>query len=101
MLSKALQYRRLKVSEDRFMDIFFEDFIEHPMKTLRKIYQSMGHLDLTLVSRFQEQIETDHKRKYGQHLYSMEEFGLTKKMIDDHTGTYQKFVSHLQNIENK
>jgi hypothetical protein len=101
MLSKAIHYRTLKGPDGRFMDIFYENFIDQPLETLREIYLTMGKMDPALESSFQKLLDIDHKKKYGQHLYSMEGFGITGKMIVEEMRTYLEFVNQLQSIKNR
>lgn len=95
MLTKALQFRKSIAVDTRFTDIFYEDFINKPLETLQKIYRSIGTIDSQLEFRFEELNKVDQREKYGQHIYTMEEFGLTREMIDEHTGPYQEFVKQL------
>jgi hypothetical protein len=96
MLFKALQYRQKGAQEDRFKDIFYDHFIRDPIKTLREIYLNMGTISPELESRFQNLIKIDHKRKYGQHVYTMEGFGITRNGIEDRMQPYLAFIRQLE-----
>ncbi len=99
MLSKALHYRLSISNEEQFLDIYYDNFIGDPMAILKKIYFSIGKLDPGLESRFQDLIKIDHKKKYGQHMYNMEGFGITHQMVDENMRSYIEFLSQLQNIK--
>jgi len=96
MLLKALRYRQKDTREDRFKDIFYDDFIRDPMKTLREIYLKMGAISPELESRLQNLIRIDHKKKYGQHIYTMEGFGITRNGIEDRMQPYLAFMRQLE-----
>jgi hypothetical protein len=54
-----------------------------------------GGLTPELAGRF-EQHEIEHPyRKYGTHKYSLGDFGLTERDIDDHTRHYQEFIKTI------
>lgn len=92
MLQKALDYRNTGNNQKKFLDIFYKDFINDPMKTLSEIYSMDGGLTPELITRF-EKHELDHPhRKYGTHQYSLADFGLTEADIDRHTLSYQQFI---------
>lgn len=99
MLSKALLHRKRIANEERFFDIFYEEFTGEPMETIKEIYHAMGKLDPIPESNFQHLIEIDHKKKYGQHIYTMEGFGITKSMINDHMKPYLEFLTQLKKIK--
>jgi hypothetical protein len=101
MLSKAMEYRRLKNTERQFTDIFYQDFTSKPMETLMEIYPLIGNLDDRLKASFRQHVEFDHRKKYGHHIYSMDSFGLSREIIDRHTGDYQGFLNQLQNKPDK
>jgi hypothetical protein len=96
MLEKAVAYRRSNQHNDQFNDIFYESFIGDPMKVIKEIYRSIGKLDRELESDIIKAAAIDHRKKYGQHVYSMESFGMTEKMIDAYTGKYQEFMKDLR-----
>jgi hypothetical protein len=100
MLSKAIRYRQKVTTKDRFMDIFYDQFIEEPMKIIKEIYLKMGEMNRELESRFRKLIKTDHKKKYGQHLYSMEGFGITRTMVEKQMQSYFEFLRGLEKNKN-
>jgi hypothetical protein len=96
MLSRAVEYRKSQETDNRYTDIFYDNFMEQPMEMLNRIYPVIGDLDDHLKSKFKNLLEIDHRKKYGRHVYSMESFGLTREMINRHTGNYQSFIKQLQ-----
>ncbi len=100
MLLKALEFRKSMSTDTQFTDIFYNSLINEPFETIRKIYRSIGRIDTQLVSSIKKLIEIDQREKYGQHIYSMEAFGLTKEMIDEHTAPYQDYVKQLSDPYN-
>jgi len=96
MLSKAVDYRKSKKTDHPFTDIYYENLIERPLETLKEIYHVVGNLDSRLISRFQKLLEMDHRKKYGQHIYSLDSVGLSREIIDQHTRNYQEFLKELR-----
>ncbi|MCK9421188.1 MAG: sulfotransferase [Bacteroidales bacterium] len=92
MLQKALDYRNKGNNQEKFLDIYYKNFINDPIDTLSGIYSMDGGLTPELITRF-NQHERDHPhRKYGAHQYSLADFGLTEADIDQHTTSYQQFI---------
>ncbi len=90
MLDRALDYRIKEGNEKKFTDIFYKDLIADSVPALSLIYQQNGGLTPGLIEKFREHEREHPHRKHGEHHYSLEDFGLTRADIDQHTSNYQE-----------
>lgn len=76
-MEKAIAIRKT-ANKARFIDIQFEDFIEQPLSTAKKIYAHF-HMPMSPeITRRMEDYATSHPMgKHGKHEYQLEEYGLT------------------------
>jgi len=64
------------------MDVYYEDLISDPIKTLQTIYQHMGEtLSDAMQARVGAYLTQNPKNKYGRHKYTLDEYGVTREMI--------------------
>ncbi len=79
----------------KFTDIYYKDLLTDSISSLSTIYKQNGGLNPELIDRFRRhELEHPH-RKYGQHHYSLADFGLTEADIDKHTAGYRKIFNEL------
>ncbi len=91
MLNKALDFRSANPS--MFIDLNYNDMIKDSIADLTRLYSMNGGLSKEQAERFKIH-ETEHPhRKYGKHLYSLNDFGLTATDIDQYTSQYQQFIA--------
>ncbi len=99
ILSKGMDFRMDMSPENRFFDLFYEDFIADPVTHLQNYYHQhrlpTGHL----VSNFEKARNLNPRGKYGLHSYSVKDFGITDAYIDDHTMAYQELQRKLQDTQ--
>lgn len=101
MLSKGLEYRKRKGNESKFSDLFYADFITHPIENINQIYQGLNLYNPSVVSQFEQADRQNPQGKYGIHEYNLQDFGLTVQDIDRHTLGYQHFLEALQKTMKK
>jgi hypothetical protein len=77
--------RALKVRDrypERFLDVYFRDFVDDSMGTVRGIYQHFGlKLDEATERRMQAWLDAHAHTRPGFHKYTPEQFGLTAQEI--------------------
>ena len=82
--------------QDQFIDIRYKDLIKDPFVVARRIYEE---LDLTWTSEHTKAAEdyyTQHrKNKYGKHIYSLADYGLSAADIESQFDFYYDRYSHL------
>jgi hypothetical protein len=73
----------------RVFDIQYEQLINNPLGTIQQLYSHCGY-DYTdeFHAKAKVWLEKHPKDKYGKHLYSVEEGGLSRQMIDETFGWY-------------
>lgn len=86
MTSNASQFRKAhRELDNRFVDVHYDDFIQNPFKTLRRVYDTF---DISMPSDLEEKIDNylvkDKKSRASciKHNYSLKEFGLTREAVD-------------------
>lgn len=90
MLEKAIQFRESEDNNELFIDNYYDDFLEDPIGKIRNIYERMDIWEPGLRTHF-ESIESKNIRgKYGAHNYSLEDFNLTDKNIQNN---YRHYIS--------
>jgi len=79
---------------DRILDLPYEQIRNDPMPAFRELYRRAGH-DLTpeseaLMLAYERENE---QGKHGAHAYSLEMFGLSDRIIEQHFGQYiRRFI---------
>jgi len=96
----ALQWEKISIDrylatrdrlglEDRIIDVQYDQIRDDPMPAIREIYRRAGHVLTVESEQRMLQWEKDNEQgKHGKHTYSMEQFGLSEKLIDEAFGEY-------------
>lgn len=92
MLSKGLEFRKAN-PDHRFTDVFYEELVGAPMKTLAEIYRPLGGISPEVQQRFTETEKKNIQNKYGTHAYRLEDFGLTKQQVNEKMKFYSDFLN--------
>ena len=73
---------RAEVGEDRFLDVYQQDFEDQPMATVEGIYGFFG-LDLAgpVRAAMQTWIDGNRRGSRGEHHYTVEDFGQTEAAV--------------------
>mgnify|MGYP001821764644 CR=1 FL=1 len=88
ILEKGMEYR-MSGPNEKFLDIRYEDLVGDSLVELERIY---GAIDDELKSRFMAAEHENPPQKYGKHVYSLEDFGLTVEDIENKIPKYLDFI---------
>lgn len=93
MLSRALDFHEKNSHRTHFTDVPYRDLVQDSMKVLHRIYSDRNEtISPELEKIFIETNNTNGQGRYGQHIYSLADFGIDEKYIDKYTSAYQKFM---------
>jgi hypothetical protein len=96
MLSKALEYREKNGHIRQFIDVPYKKLVSNSQAVMDNIYKNTGFPLSPELKKIFEQVEHANPiRKYGKHIYQLEDFGIDKSYIDQFTGEYQEFQKNL------
>lgn len=98
LLDRYLADRDRLGLNDRIYDVAYETIRSNPMPAIREIYRRAGH-ELTPSSEdlMLQYENTNEQGKHGAHRYSLEEYGLSEKIIEDRFGAYiDRFIRPLK-----
>ena len=97
MLNGAMRFRISRPDlEQRWIDVNYVDLVEHPMAVVRHIYERLGwQLVPDSRNHMEEWLsrQAEQRRSEPPHRYSLEEFELTPKMVDDAFAPYRDFIA--------
>lgn len=90
-MTRALEFRSGSVHRAQFHDVHYTSLSAAPMETVEAIYDWLGE-DLVpeAVSAMERFLVEHPKNKYGQHVYSAEDYGLDAQSIRDVFADYIK-----------
>ena len=88
MLKNTLAARE-KYKDHTVIDVYYNDLVTDPVKTLKTLYRKMA-LSWTpaVEASIQLALQNNKKDKYGKHRYSGSDFGLTDSYIDNSFSFY-------------
>jgi hypothetical protein len=96
MLDKALKFHEENNHRAHFTDVVYQDLVEDSIEILHRIYDDRQEpISPELEKIFTEANAKNGKGKYGTHVYSLSDFGIDEKYIDNYTKAYQKFQSEI------
>ena len=74
-----------------FIDYSYTDVVKYPMGTMQQLYTKLGMTFRPDVKRsMQTWLENNRQDKYGRHVYSLEQFGLTEDDVNKEWAEYQE-----------
>lgn len=80
---------RAQIPENRIVDVHFQEIVSQPMAVVRRIYDTFGlDLDAATEDGIKAELNKETPGKYGEHHYTLEQFGLSRAMIEDRFRTY-------------
>lgn len=89
LVNHCMQYR--EKNDNQFYDIAYQNLVQDPIATAKAIYV---HLDLEWTDEhttLTEKFCADHKKnKYGKHVYSLDDYGLSESQVVAEFGDYLK-----------
>lgn len=85
---------RESMSPDRFYDVHYDDLVADPVEEVKKIY---AYFDIPWSDDIEGSMKNTNKAnyqyKYGRHVYSLEDFGLSPERIrKDFKKYYERFI---------
>lgn len=88
---------RATQAADRFLDVPFSALVRSPERTLREMYHYADEpLDDASLQRMLDRDRDSPRNKYGKHVYSLEQFGLTAEGIAADFAGYIDFIDRLE-----
>jgi len=91
-----MQWRNSQ-ADDRFIDIPFSASIHEPERVIREIYQYAAEpLSEASLQRMLDWENDNPPNKYGKHVYSLEDYGLTRERILEEFAEYEQFNDKLE-----
>jgi hypothetical protein len=90
VLDKSLAVR--KQQPERFIDVFYEDFVRDPVTQVEKIYRALDEeLDAEDAAAMRSWMASHPRGKHGSHSYCAEDFGLSDDLIRETFADYCKY----------
>lgn len=88
MFDRLVSFRE-RHPEAQFVDVPYRDFVNDPMATVRGIYESFGlALTPTTEALMRDHIERERQHRYGKHTYSLSDFGLERRALEERFTRY-------------
>ena len=96
MLDRALEFHEKNGHRIDFTDIDYKELVSDSLGVLHRIYGDRNEpVSSELEKVFNETNSTNHQGKYGNHVYSLDDFGIDEGFIDAYTKNYQEFQKEL------
>lgn len=77
--------------EDQIFDFYFEDTIKDPLPSIERLYEQFNlELSAETAKVMREHMANKPMGKHGKHSYSLEQFGMSRQMVDDAFVDYRK-----------
>ena len=81
------------VNPRHFVDILFDDLVGDPIGTLRRIYSKLGYeYTPQFEERVREALRSDSVTRHYKHVYTLEQFGLSRGELLARSGAYLDWV---------
>lgn len=97
MMEQALKFRseNEQLTKDRFLDLKYTDLLANPINIAKQVYDHIGIEWKDYATAYIEKNKKDRKN-LTIHKYTLEDFGLDKKMVNDKFSDYTtKFSDYL------
>ena len=87
-LNKGIDAKQ-NLSEGQIIDVSYSGLISNPLLSIKDIYEKFGlDIDIETENSMKQYLINQTKIKKQKHNYSLEEFGLSEKNINDHLKNY-------------
>jgi len=97
MLKRAFDFHENNSHRTHFTDVPYQELVQDAIQVVHRIYSDRKEtISPELEAIFQESHKQNPKGKYGQHVYSLEDFGIDEAYIDQYTKKYQEFQKKLK-----
>jgi Sulfotransferase family len=101
VLDKAMA-ARVRVGDDHFVDLQYDDVVADPVGTVRDLYERLGTTLGSDAEAHMRTFVTNHpQRAYGTHVYSPAEFGLDERRLRRGFSDYATRFSAGGDAENR
>ncbi|CAL78392.1 conserved hypothetical protein; putative ATPase domain [Bradyrhizobium sp. ORS 278] len=88
------------VNPMRFVDIIFDDLVQDPLATIRRIYATFGDdFAPEFESRLLRRLEAESSRNRFKHVYTLEQFGLSSKQVMERSEGYLTWVEQRTGVQ--
>ncbi len=92
-MDKIMQADR-EVSSDCFVDVLFDDLTKDPIGTVRAIYAKFGYrYAAEFENRMKKHLRTDSINRRFKHVYTLEQFGLSRAQV---MAVSEKYLSWVE-----
>src|SRR5690606_17815938 len=92
--TKALAAR--SASPERIVDIRFAELVQAPLAVVERIYLASGRaLSDEARARMARYLEDNPRRKHGTHRYTLEDFGLSRDVVNERFTAYRELLAAL------
>ncbi len=82
---------RNRLPADRIVDVQYEDLVQHPVETVRRIHDHFGYATSPeMEAGMTNHLSANPKHKRGLHEYSLEQFGIDEAELDDAAQSYHE-----------
>jgi hypothetical protein len=80
---------RAALGEERFVDIWNDDVVKQPLTAFKRIYEHIG-MEVTPahIARLAEYTSRNAPGNFGQHQYTLEQYGLSERNVRDAFAAY-------------
>lgn len=90
LMALSIQVRE-EMGEDRFIDVSYYDLLKEPIAELKRIYDFAGiEFNEEAVKSAEQTKKKNVQHRYGRHVYHLEDFGLSREIIEDQYAFYRK-----------
>eukprot|EP00727_Mastigamoeba_balamuthi_P012314 m51a1_g7705 hypothetical protein (456) ;mRNA; r:84898-86461 len=93
-LAKAIEYRDTCANSNactglRFLDIYYDDLVRDPIAAAGRVYGALGwEMQPEVEKEMRGYLAHNGKGKHGTHRYSMQDYGLSERLIECRTREY-------------
>jgi hypothetical protein len=92
-LNKGIVHRK-ELGSDQIVDVSYSEFIKNPVNIIKNTYSTFGlDINIETENKMKAYLYKQKEIKKGKHTYSLEEFGLNEKIVNDH------FQNYMMNFE--
>lgn len=96
MLDRALKFHETNSHRTHFTDVPYKELVNDSIGVIKRIYSDRKEtISPELEKIFTEANSKNEKGRYGQHVYSLNDFGIDEACVDEHTRKYQLFQKKL------
>jgi hypothetical protein len=102
MLDRALAFHEENGHRLDFTDVPYADLVDNSVGVVKRIYDERNEpFSDQLEKIFIDSNQQNPKGKYGQHHYSLADFGIDEAYIDKYTKRYQEFQEKLSLLSSR